>query len=444
MDLLSKMVELDNMFFQDEDELASINQKFDKLIRSYFEMPENNTDTIIPNISILLKHTDENNNFWPIYTELYDNPLFFQSFAKNINNLKSGYYLEKLFSDICKFSGTTKVFDYDEVLEYLVKDKYTEIVWIKYIDMMDSNQKIRFLNLIRKERINIDFILANCFNLQELLTREAIEDYIISNIDDFIKQSSNIFTLKEYFKNLPNILIRINKYIDSNHLIISKSIINSIKKLEYPKNNQENFEVVLSMLIDELVSNEQINYSDIEINMTGSTSIVIMIKDKVLKISKGRKCESFPNNPYIIKPLLRRKFIFQDEEFFVEITEKAKTSNKINQEDLYHLYKGFRELGLVWTDISKNNVGYLKRDNIIHWHEELNPSDEVLNFEPSQGNIILKKGDLVVIDADYIYKEEDIKDILNIDNPDFVISLPFLAQIFETRYQEEQKKLNLK
>ena len=80
MDLLSKMVELDNMFFQDEDELASINQKFDKLIRSYFEMPENNTDTIIPNISILLKHTDENNNFWPIYTELYDNPLFFQSF----------------------------------------------------------------------------------------------------------------------------------------------------------------------------------------------------------------------------------------------------------------------------------------------------------------------------------------------------------------------------
>ena len=142
--------------------------------------------------------------------------------------------------------------------------------------------------------------------------------------------------------------------------------------------------------------------------------------------------KSFPNNPYIIAPLLRKKLEFNGESCFAEVTERVDTSIKPSKEELYQLFKNLRNLNLVWTDIKEINVGRLKKENIIHWRENLSPTEQVLSLDAKRGEIILKEGDLVILDADFIYDENDSN--INYSNN------RELYNEFEDRYQKEKKQ----
>ena len=170
--------------------------------------------------------------------------------------------------------------------------------------------------------------------------------------------------------------------------------------------------------------------SKIEINTSGGYSEVVILGDKVLKIGSSRKTKEFPNNPYIIKPLLRQEVTIDDTTIFVEVTERVIVNREeVTDEILYSLYKELRNLGLVWTDIAAKNVGRLIKDNDIHWKEQIEPSDETLGLKKFKGVKKLKRGDFVILDADYIYEEGD-KDI----------SYPTrdICEEFESRYQSEK------
>ena len=54
-------------------------------------------------------------------------------------------------------------------------------------------------------------------------------------------------------------------------------------------------------------------------------------------------------------------------------------------------------------DVEPINIGRLLKDNVIHWNSEIMQIDEVLGFEPKRGNTILKAGELVILDADFIF-----------------------------------------
>ena len=179
------------------------------------------------------------------------------------------------------------------------------------------------------------------------------------------------------------------------------------------------------------MKNENVKFSDITYN-GGGFSRILLIGDKVIKLG-DRVTKSFSNNPYIIAPLLRQEFAINNEKCFAEVTERVDTSIKPSKEELYQLYKNLRNLGLKWTDIKEANVGRLKKRNIIHWKENLNPTEEVLGLGTKKGKVILEKGELVILDADFIYDEND-------PNINYTNNKP-LHDEFEERYQTEKKEL---
>ena len=183
-------------------------------------------------------------------------------------------------------------------------------------------------------------------------------------------------------------------------------------------------------MILEVMKNENVKFSAITYN-SGGFSRVLLIGDKVIKIG-DRVTKKFPNNPYIIAPLLRKKLEINGESCFTEVTERVDTDKQISREELYLLFKNLRNLGLVWTDIKETNVGRLRKDNIIHWQENLYPTDEILGLDTKRGQTLLKAGDLVILDADFIYDENDP----NIQHTD----RKAIFDEFERRYQMEKKQ----
>ncbi len=251
---------------------------------------------------------------------------------------------------------------------------------------------------------------------------------IYDNIDLFIHNSQNLYTLMNFVKDNPVALSKVKEYIDNNEEQAINSIFCETDKLE--KITDSDLKEMIKILILEIVKNEKVNFSDITYS-GGGFSRIILIGDKVLKLG-DRWTKTFPNNPYIIAPLLRQEVKMGNSSCFIEITEKVDTSERPTEEELYQLYKKLRDIGLIWTDIKGTNVGRLKKENIIHWNEELNPSDEVLGFSDRRGSEVLKEGDLVILDADFIYDEND-------PNISYVNQVD-INKSFSERYQKEKNE----
>ena len=208
------------------------------------------------------------------------------------------------------------------------------------------------------------------------------------------------------------------------------NLINGVKKFSHL--SDPTIKSVIKLVIRDVISNEGVKLSSVTYS-EGGYSRALFIGDKVLKIGK-RATTYFPNNPYIIAPLLRRELKHNLESCFIEVTERVDTNINVSTSDLYELYKNMRDLGLVWTDIKGENVGRLKSDNIIHWNRELSPSDNVLTFSDKRGDKVLHAGDLVLLDADFIFSEDDS----NIDYTDNKA----IVNEFEKRYQSEKYNMN--
>ena len=63
----------------------------------------------------------------------------------------------------------------------------------------------------------------------------------------------------------------------------------------------------------------------------------------------------------------------------------------------------------------------------------MNPTEEVLGLGTKKGKVILEKGELVILDADFIYDEND-------PNINYTNNKPLYDE-FEKRYQTEKKEL---
>ena len=164
---------------------------------------------------------------------------------------------------------------------------------------------------------------------------------------------------------------------------------------------------ILHLIIKEIAENEKVQINSLEYLDCGEFSCVYKLGDKIIKIGQNRLTKTFPNNPYIIKPLLRKSFeIGENVSIFIEVCENIKT-NCCSDEDVYIMYKKFRDLGLIWMDPKKTNIGILLKDNIIHWNKNLNPCDEALMLDTYRGTEELKAGDMVLCDADCIHDENE-------------------------------------
>ena len=250
---------------------------------------------------------------------------------------------------------------------------------------------------------------------------------IYDNLSLFIENSQNLYALMNFVKDNPVALSQVKDYIDNNEEKAINSIFCETDRLG--KMKDPTLKEIIKLMVLDVMRNENAKFSDITYN-GGGFSRVLLIGDKIIKLG-DRITKRFPNNPYIITPLLRKELEFNCEYCFAEVTERVDTNIKPSIEELYQLFKNLRNLGLVWTDIKEINVGRLRKDNIIHWRENLIPTNDVLGLDIKRGKAILKEGDLVILDADFIYDENDQN--INYSNN------KVLYDEFEKRYQIEKK-----
>lgn len=357
------------LIMYDGDELI------DAIINNYSKLKENNIDT------------------YPIINRITKYP-----------NDKLISYIDKLIpvlDDFTLHDILNKIKDNEEVMNYVI-DKY----------LINSTISIKLTSFLLKNNLYIDKVYQNFDNI------------ISNNIKD-------LYELKKQGTLNEEASTKITKKVQNNEEYLDNTIEDILKEIYREKFNSKDFKVgidTIKIIIKELCQNENKTYGDIEYLGKGTFSYVLAVGDKVLKIGIKRYTDSFPNNPYIITPLLRESIkINKENKIFLEVTERVDTKTEVTTEELYQLYKKIRALGLVWTDVAKRNVGRLKKDNIVHWNTPLYPTDEALELKKYINASQLKKGELIILDADHIY--EGYK--YNLTNKEF-----------EDRYQEELKEKN--
>ena len=347
-------------------------------------------------------------------------------------------FKEKFIEGLKKYPYPDKIDQLFYIIWVRLKDKFDDFIDSSilkiistmnrksnfYKDMLnrlnEENQKI-FLNILAENKCDIPY--------SRIAYKGSSKQIIYDNLPLFTENSQDLYSLMDFVKDNPSAYSKVKDYIDNNPENAINSIFCEINKRVEMKDTT--LKEVVKLIILDVLENENVNFSDITYD-GGGFSRVLLIGNKVIKIG-DRDTKIFPNNPYIISPLLRKELELNGESCFVEVTERVDTSKKVSKKELYQLFKKLRNLNLVWTDIKEGNVGRLKKENIIHWRQNLNPTDEVLDLDVKRGETILKEGDLVILDADFIYDEND-PNINYTNNKD-------IYDEFEKRYQREIKEL---
>ena len=79
-----------------------------------------------------------------------------------------------------------------------------------------------------------------------------------------------------------------------------------------------------------------------------------------------------------------------------------------DEEKLYEIYKELRDSGIVWLDAKWSNVGKLLNENKTTWKgKEVEVAPNSVGFSEAYKGDPLKKGELVVIDLDFLFSEND-------------------------------------
>lgn len=243
--------------------------------------------------------------------------------------------------------------------------------------------------------------------LDILLSNKKFTDKIINSpiplihLKNFTHHSSDIYN-KILTKIKNDEIYCLNQIID---FTIKKDIIEEIDEQQL-----QLLKEIFYLIIKEISKNEKTPIYNLQLIGQGQFSDVYLLNNKIIKLGTTRLTTTFPNNPYIIKPLLRKKFPIDDQNnsLFIEVCEKIKT-DCCEFEDVKKLYNKLRTLGLVWMDPKKSNIGKLINDNQIYWQKNLKPCDKALLLDTYRGTDKLKAGDAIICDADYIYDENNPK-----------------------------------
>ena len=279
--------------------------------------------------------------------------------------------------------------------------------------------------------LDMDRVLDFC----DILCSEDNKDIVLENIDKIypkIQDGRDIFALVQFEK-------KIGKEIDSakeellckNKIEIAKYIIaDSNTDLGYA--DIEEYAKTLDIIIDELLDSEKCKYLDVTSFKRGGYSQVFQIGNKILKIGKPRETYNIPNHKRLLQPLTRTNLLdkYNEPRACIEIQERVDPPGEVSDEVLYAIYKELRDDGIIWTDAKASNLGRLRRNNVPTLNgKEMDVAPNSVGFTNEKNKKDLMSGELVVIDLDFIYKEND---------PDIRWPIFSLSESFEKRYQQEK------
>ena len=381
-----------------------------------FEMIVNNYKQVLINpqvIPIIVKHNLFFNNL-KLFECLNDTRFVFL-LLNRIYKYDSKYVISNLFSML-------KFFDYETFYYYFIafcKDKNIDIKEIlKYID---DNK-----------------IMLNNNELLETLKEDFAYKYLNDYLDIFINNSASLLDLKKLFEKYSfynDKLELLLQKMDSNPNLIGNEIINKVVSLDKIKGDI--IVDFINIIIKELLEYGNLDYHNIRYLNEGAFSTAYQIGDKVLKMGIRRETFNLRNCKYFLQPLYRAEIMDKDNVdflFTIEITEYVDTTN-IGYENTYQMYKKLRDEGFVWTDCKEANIGRLLKDNKVYF-DGIDKVDNNSTGYINDNEEVLKAGELVVIDNDYVFEEEEFFKNRNLyDDPpsDYFYE-------FEERYQREKRK----
>ncbi|MBO5397844.1 MAG: hypothetical protein J6A36_02790 [Clostridia bacterium] len=178
----------------------------------------------------------------------------------------------------------------------------------------------------------------------------------------------------------------------------------------------------------------------------GWFNITVQAGDKAIKLGAPddeKEKPKIPYHPRLLQPIVRKNDISRDSKHPVgiEIYEVVDTDTEISDEEILEVYKELREAGIKWTDIKKENLGRLRKNNYPYeFGYNVPVPQEFLGIEDSGvERKVLKAGQLVIIDLDCLQMAENER------GNDFTKTavVPDCVRKYEAEYQKsiEAKKL---
>lgn len=341
-------------------------------------------------------------------------------FNEKLNNcikskLITAYTIDSFFDSDNKSNFFSRV-----SIEELIMKNYEKIIENRLlgqlVPIIQEMYKHEGMREFIKEKMVYNMIQAYDFEFISFLYLEIgdinVLEIIENNIDYLLKKLSFknilvIFKEKEFFSN--NVKEKVNKILEQNKKKFIKGILT--KKINDDNISEEDLNKVIDVLekiLDEVLENEEQRIIDISVSHSGLNSDVILVGDKVIKVSKKRKTYTIPYDERILVPLIRFDLKkISNIDAIIEVTERVKVES-FSDEQLYSLYKDMRQRGVIFTDLTSANVGILLKDNVKHWKKGISSDLTNLGFDMTGKEVkVLKKGELVVLDSDYIFDEKE-------------------------------------
>lgn len=373
--------------------------------------------------------------------------------AENNDGMSSSLYIDELIFG----ENNEKVNGKEESGALIIQHNFDEII-NKVNDRILADLAIDFLNIPELDKVltkKFAEISRRTINITPKTFREFYQsfinksfghkEYIVKNIEKLTKELGYEFLFdatqlikgqnQEFDKKL-------NDMLEKNLLEISKVLLRKkVYMNDFQNENKDlqdetikEYAETLKIMIEELLKSEKKKPIDIDILGNGAYSNVYKIGEKVIKIGMPKEKYNIPNHRRILQPLIRTNFIKNGKNIFcIEVEDEVDTEfteSEKTDEMLYKIYKELREAGLIFTDISWENIGKLKKDNKPSLgSKEMYVSPNSVGFDKELTEEPLKKGSIVILDKDYIYKEDD-DDITFFEK----------TMECENRYEEEKEK----
>lgn len=292
---------------------------------------------------------------------------------------------------------------------------------------------------------NMKSILENVpTRLVNTFFREVITKYpqaIIKNMDVILSEDDIDYDIQNFF-GMKGIDARVDKAINERFKTSTTNLMGRLLAREcvfwsddIPEKEQQRFFYMLDKVVRELLAEQGKDYTDIGYVNSGDYSTVFQIGNRILKIGEELKKYQIPNHRRILQPIARTNYTLEDGTVlgYMEVTSLVNTNFSPEEKDnekLYQVYKELRDDGIIWLDAKWNNVGKMLGDNITRWRGKLtNIPPCSVGFDKEFKGKPLAKGEIAVIDLDYLYR---------IDDPNLRLDCAtYLSERFEERYTRE-------
>lgn len=334
---------------------------------------------------------------------------------------------------------------FNKSLDDLIKENYEALINNKYSDslpyILNELYARDSLKIFIKERMLYNLTVASSSEFAIIIRNNYglnWKEYIEENIDILLEKlgCDKVQKIVRRFPDLNNaVMEKINEYLFSKKKKYVEYLLFGKLKEYQDKEDYNNLLEIIVRLVDEVLEHENLSYFNIRKKQSGHYSEVIEIGSKIIKLGKNRRMYEIPYDKRILIPLVRIDLSkFSKIQAVLEVTEKVDCETKISDEELYLIYKDLRERKILCTDMRVENIGILLHENLPYWKHSICMDNINKGIYDTYSDSSLTIGDKVILDLDYIYKENAKK----IEWPNI------MTKEFEKKYQEEMQDSKVK